>query len=87
MSYIVWKHLGRDDDRWLYLPALDLVRRVASSDKRSSFAGTNFLYEDISGRSAELDKHELLSSEGDLYILKNTPKDTDQVEFSYYRYG
>lgn len=85
MSYIVWKHPGRDDDRWLYLPALDLVRRVASSDKRSSFAGTNFLYEDISGRSAELDKHELLSSESDFYILKNTPKDADQVEFSYYK--
>lgn len=85
MSYIVWKHLGRDDDRWLYLPALDLVRRVAASDKRSSFAGTNFLYDDVSGRSVNLDKHELISSEGDDYILKNTPKDADQVEFSYYK--
>ncbi|MCK9432791.1 MAG: outer membrane lipoprotein-sorting protein [Candidatus Omnitrophica bacterium] len=85
MSYIVWKHLGRDDDRWLYLPALDLVRRVASSDKRSSFAGTNFLYEDISGRSVKLDKHELLSSDDGSYLLKNTPKDSDQVEFSYYK--
>ncbi|MDD5156052.1 MAG: outer membrane lipoprotein-sorting protein [Candidatus Omnitrophica bacterium] len=85
MSYIVWKHLGKDDDRWLYLPALDLVRRVAASDKRSSFAGTNFLYEDVSGRSVNLDNHELLSSDGDAYILKNTPKDADQVEFSYYK--
>ncbi|MFA4988975.1 MAG: outer membrane lipoprotein-sorting protein [Candidatus Omnitrophota bacterium] len=85
MSYIVWKHPDKDDDRWLYLPALDLVRRVASSDKRSSFAGTNFLYEDISGRSVGLDKHELLSEEGDSYLVKNTPKDADQVEFSYYQ--
>jgi len=85
MAYIVWKHLSKDDDRWLYLPALDLVRRVASSDKRSSFAGTNFLYEDVSGRSVNLDNHELLSSEGDSYMIKNTPKDADQVEFSYYQ--
>lgn len=84
MAYIVWKKLETDDDRWLYLPALDLVRRIAASDKRSSFAGTNFLYEDISGRSVALDDHELVSSEGASYRIKNTPKDADMVEFSYY---
>jgi len=26
MSFLVWKHPGKDDDRWLYLPALDLVK-------------------------------------------------------------
>jgi outer membrane lipoprotein-sorting protein len=84
MSYIVWKHLGKDDDRWLYLPAMDLVRRIAASDKRSSFAGTTFLYEDISGRSIDLDVHELLGGDGAFYTLKNTPKDAAAVEFSYY---
>ncbi len=84
MSYIVWKHIGRDDDRWLYLPAMDLVRRIAASDKRSSFAGTTFLYEDISGRAIDLDVHELLSIDTAFYVLKNTPKDAAAVEFSYY---
>ena len=46
--FMVWKHPGKDDDRWLYLPALDLVRRIAAGDKRSSFMGSHFLYEDIS---------------------------------------
>lgn len=84
MSYIAWKHLGKDDDRWLYLPALDLVRRIAASDKRSSFAGTNFLYEDVSGRSVGLDTHEFVKTGERGYELKNTPKDAGQVEFSYY---
>jgi len=84
MSYLVWKYIDKDDDRWLYLPALDLVRRIASSDKRASFAGTNFLYEDISGRNPDLDDHELVSGEGKFYQLKNTPKDSGVVEFSYY---
>ncbi|MFA6358000.1 MAG: outer membrane lipoprotein-sorting protein [Candidatus Omnitrophota bacterium] len=84
MSYIVWKHSGKDDDRWLYLPAMDLVRRIAASDKRSSFAGTTFLYEDISGRSIDLDAHELLSSEPGFYTVKNTPKDAAPVEFFFY---
>jgi outer membrane lipoprotein-sorting protein len=84
MTYIVWKHLGKDDDRWLYLPAMDLVRRVAASDKRSSFAGTNFLYEDISGRSVDLDVHELAGTTEKSYQVKSTPKDPGAVEFSYY---
>ncbi|MBU1125523.1 MAG: outer membrane lipoprotein-sorting protein [Candidatus Omnitrophica bacterium] len=85
MAYIVWKHIDKDDDRWLYLSAMDLVRRIAASDKRSSFAGTNFLYEDVSGRSVSLDAHEFEKEEGDFYILKNTPKDAAQVEFAYYK--
>lgn len=84
MTYIAWKHIGKDDDRWLYLPALDLVKRIAASDKRSSFAGTNFLYEDISGRAIDLDKHELTGTEDKYYIVKNTPVDSNVVEFSYY---
>jgi len=84
MVYMVWKHMGKDDDRWMYLPALDLVRRIAASDKRSSFVGTDFVYEDISGRNPGLDRHELVSSEGDYYEVKNTPNDPASVEFAYY---
>ncbi len=84
MSYIVWKHTGKDDDRWLYLPALDLVKRIAASDKRSSFAGSHFTYEDISGRGTDQDTHELVSSGGETHVLKNTPKDAKLVEFSHY---
>jgi hypothetical protein len=84
MSYIVWKHTGKDDDRWLYLPALDLVKRIAGSDKRSSFAGSQFTYEDISGRGTDQDSHELVSSDQTSYVLKSTPKDLNLVEFSRY---
>ena len=76
MVFMVHKHtdLKTDDDRWLYLPSLDLVKRIAASDKRTSFVGSDFLYEDISGRSLVLDDHELISDEGDVYKIKNTPK-------------
>ena len=84
MVYMVWKHLGKDDDRWLYLPALDLVRRIASGDKRSSFVGSNFVYEDISGRSLKEDTHELLETTEKHYKIKNTPKNKKSVEFVYY---
>jgi outer membrane lipoprotein-sorting protein len=84
MSYLVWKHVGKDDDRWLYQPALDLVKRIAAGDKRTSFVGSDFLYEDVSGRGVEEDSHELLRSEDSAYVVRNTPKDAGSVEFSRY---
>lgn len=86
MSYMVHKHAGagKDDDRWLYMPALDLVKRIAAGDKRTSFVGSDFLYEDVSGRSLDEDTHDLAQTTDAFYIVKNTPKKPETVEFSYY---
>ncbi|MBI1337303.1 MAG: outer membrane lipoprotein-sorting protein [Phycisphaera sp.] len=82
--FMVHKHLTGDDDRWLYLPGLDLVKRIAATDKRTSFVGSDFFYEDVSGRSIDLDEHELTQTTDNYFVLKNTPKDPDSVEFSHY---
>ena len=84
MVFMVHKHMDKDDDRWLYLPALDLVKRIAASDKRTSFVGSNYLYEDVSGRGVDEDTHELIETTDEFYIVKNTPKKADEVEFSSY---
>lgn len=85
MVFMVHKHAqpGRDDDRWLYMPSLDLVKRIAASDKRTSFAGSDFLYEDISGRNPIEDTHELITTTDTDYVLKNMPKNRASVEFEY----
>ncbi|MBI1387024.1 MAG: outer membrane lipoprotein-sorting protein [bacterium] len=85
MVFMVWKHIGQDDDRWLYLPDLDLVKRIAASDKRTSFVGSTFFYEDVSGRNPALDTHELVETTDVYYVLKSTPKDAKGVEFAYYK--
>ncbi len=82
--FMVHKHVGKDDDRWLYLPALDLVKQIAASDERTSFVGSNFFYEDVSGRGVDEDTHELVETTATAYVLKNTPKDTSAVEFDSY---
>jgi outer membrane lipoprotein-sorting protein len=82
--FLVKKHVGKDDDRWLYLPDLDLVKRIAAGDKRTSFVGSHFLYEDGSGRGTEEDEHQLIETTEDFYIVKNTPKDKGSVEFSHW---
>lgn len=86
MVFMVHKHTepGRDDDRWLYLPGLDLVKRIAASDKRTSFVGSDFLYEDISGRNPMQDTHELMETTAMHYVVKNVPRNRANVEFEYY---
>jgi hypothetical protein len=86
MVYMVHKHsdVNKDDDRWLYLPALDLVKRIAAGDKRTSFVGSDFLYEDVSGRSLQEDTHELIETTDKSFVVKNVPKKPDAVEFSYF---
>ena len=80
----VIKHIDKDDDRWMYLPGLDLVKRISSGDKRTSFFGSHFFYEDISGRSLNADKHELIETTDQYYVVKNTPLDPGSVEFISY---
>lgn len=83
--FLVHKKPQGEDDRWLYLPALDLVKRISAGDKRTSFVGAHYFYEDISGRSPQADQHELISATETHYRLKHTPKNQASVEFSYYQ--
>ena len=43
----------KDDDQWLYLPALKKTKRIASSDKSGSFMGSDLNYSDMTSRNLE----------------------------------
>ncbi len=85
MVFMVVKNMERADDRWLYLPGLDLVKRIAASDERTSFVGSHFFYEDVSGRGIREDTHEIMEENDSNYIVKSTPKDTNAVEFAFFK--
>ncbi len=77
-TFLVWKYPAREDDRWIFIPAIRLVRRIAADDKRSSFVGSDFTYEDVSGREVEDENHRLLGEETlegrPVYRLESVPK-------------
>jgi len=52
-------HPGDESDQWLYLPALDRVRRISSSRKGGRFVGSDFFYEDLRDREVGMDFHRL----------------------------
>ncbi len=82
--FLVDKHVDRDDDRWLYLPGLDLVKRISAGDKRTSFVGAHYYYEDVSGRPPAEDTHELVETTDEHYVLHHEPVDPSSVEFVSY---
>lgn len=77
-TFMVWKYLHREDDRWIFIPAIKLVRRIAADDKRSSFIGSDFTYEDISGRAVDDETHTFLRTEElagrAAYVIESKPK-------------
>jgi hypothetical protein len=78
MVFMVWKYPDREDTRWLFIPAVDLIRQIAADDKRSSFVGSDFTYEDVSGRDVNADTHALLREEHlgerNTYVIQGVPK-------------
>ena len=80
-SFMVWKEPEKDDSRWIYVPAIDLVRRISSKDKGSSFVGSDFSYEDVSGRHWMDDTHTLLREEERdgtaTYVIESVPHEKD----------
>jgi len=85
-AYLVWKagDPSRDDDRWLWLPGLNLVKRIAPGDKRTQFVGSDFLYEDVSGRHPGADRHELMGEADGRWHIRSTPKAPASVEFAHF---
>jgi hypothetical protein len=75
---------ARDDDQWLYLPALKKVRRISSSDRGDYFMGTDFTFEDIK-QTPELADYNwtLLGSETvdghDCWVVQGVPQ-TDELK-------
>lgn len=78
LTFMVHKSPDGNDKRWIYVPAVDLVKPISADDKNSSFVGSDFSYEDVSGRHWSEDNH-TLGGESDLdgkavYVIESTPK-------------
>ncbi|MEM1439994.1 MAG: outer membrane lipoprotein-sorting protein [Pseudomonadota bacterium] len=77
-AFLTHSHGERDDDQWLYLPALKRIKRIASSNRSGAFMGSEFSYEDLGNDEVEKYEHRYLG-EADIdgvatYQLERTPK-------------
>lgn len=77
MTFMVHKSAAGNDKRWIYVPAVDLIKPIAADDKNSSFVGSDFTYEDVSGRLWTEDNHSLTGetklNDRDVFVLESKP--------------
>jgi len=68
-------------DQWLYLPALDRVRRISSDRKGGRFVGSDLYFEDLQERKPSKDRHRLLGRQTEngilCEVLESVPLDPD----------
>lgn len=87
-GFLSIENSGREDDAWLYLPALRRVRRIAGTDKRDSFVGTDFTFEDL--EPEVLDDHAYTLVREDsvdgmaTWVVEAVPVDARRAEASGY---
>ena len=84
----VYDDSAKDDDQWLYLPALKKVKRIPSTDKSSSFMGSDFSYFDMTDR--DLDDYdfkilkEIKVRGHDAWMIESIPNNRKVIDESGY---
>ncbi len=84
-SFMNWSYDkdDKDDDQWIYLPALKKVKRISSDSKSDYFMGSDFTYDDLGDRKPNEDNHKILREEKynneDCYVVESIPKDEDYM--------
>jgi len=78
----------RDDDQWLYLPALKKTKRIASTDKSKSFMGSDFAYADMTSRDLEDYDFKIVKTQAvngaATWIVEALPRNEDAIEETGY---
>jgi len=79
----------KDDDQWLFLPALGKTKRIASSDKSGSFMGSDLNYSDMTDRELsdydfKLLKETKLGGEK-VWLIESVPRSKDVIEETGYK--
>ncbi len=84
-SFMNWSYddPNKDDDQWIYLPALKKVKRISSDSKGDYFMGSDFTYDDLGDRKPNEDTHKILREEKlngeDCYVIESIPKDEEYM--------
>lgn len=84
--FLCWEYddASRTDDKWLYMPALKKTRRISGeSSKTDYFMGSDFTYDDMSRRSVDKEKHQLIGNERidgrDCWVVESIPIEKGEI--------
>ncbi|AYQ57276.1 Outer membrane lipoprotein-sorting protein [Bathymodiolus thermophilus thioautotrophic gill symbiont] len=93
-AFLTFDYSGndKDDDQWMYLPALKKTKRIPASDKDGAFMGSDFSYADMTDKNLD-DYHFKLLKEGvikrkngknPVWIIQSLPKNQAVIDETGY---
>ncbi len=83
---------NKDDDQWMYLPALKKTKRIPASDKDAAFMGSDFSYADMTDKELDdytfklIKKSTIKRKEGKVpvWVVESTPVNQDVIDETGY---
>lgn len=81
-SLLTWEQKGRADDQWIYLPALKQTKRIAGSERRGNFVGSDLSYEDLSPEKLEENQYTKSGEEQNAFIIEAVPVNKEDSGYS-----
>jgi len=80
---------AKDDDQWLFLPALKKTKRIASTDKSGSFMGSDFNYSDMTRKNLDAYDFKILKQAevrgAKTWVIEALPKSQDEIDETGYK--
>lgn len=79
----------KDDDQWLFLPALKKTKRIASTDKSGSFMGSDFNYSDMTRKNLDAYHFKILKEAevrgSKTWVIEVLPKSQSEIDETGYK--
>lgn len=90
-ALLTWQHDDKDDDQWLYLPAMGKqLKRIAKGGRKNAFMGTDYTFEDLVSESRDKFTYNLLPDQqvegADSYVVDAVPSDPEVEKESGYKF-
>ena len=88
-GFLTYDYQGdKEDDQWLYLPALGKSKRIPAADKTSAFMGSDFTYADMTERNINDYTYKLMQEkqvgEHMTWLLEATPNNQQVIDNTGY---
>lgn len=78
-GFLTHQHGKGEDDMWMYIPSLKKVKRLAATERKDPFVGSDFAYEDLRTENLLafdyklLEKKHVKALETDCYVVEALP--------------
>jgi hypothetical protein len=86
VALLIVNHTDRASDQWMWTPAIERDRRIATQDRSTRFFGTDFSFEDLEERDVDQFDYKLLGDDtvdgAACWKIESKPKESKSSQYT-----